>query len=252
MALCARGLPLQSRDFQWRLNHMDKALASVIAPIHRAGYPFVGAAVVIALIGFIVSPVLGLALSALAGWVAYFFRDPPRVTPVRAGLVISPADGRVEPIARAPAPPELAMGSEPRTRVSIFLNVFDVHVNRVPIDGRVAALHYHPGKFLNAAHDKASEDNERMSIRLACDDGREFAVVQIAGLVARRIVCDLAREQRVRAGERLGIIRFGSRVDVYLPDGVAPLVVAGQRVIGGESVIADIGASEPAREGEVR
>lgn len=231
---------------------MDKAFASVVAPLHRAGYPFVIAAAAIALLGFVWSPALGVVLTVAAGWVAYFFRDPRRITPTREGLVISPADGRVEPIVRAPAPPELAMGSEPRTRVSIFLNVFDVHVNRVPIGGRVAELHYHPGKFLNAAHDKASEDNERMSIRIERDDGTAFAVVQIAGLVARRIVCDLAREQRVRAGERLGIIRFGSRVDVYLPDGVVPLVVAGQRVIGGESVIADLAASEPAREGEAR
>jgi phosphatidylserine decarboxylase len=158
----------------------------------------------------------------------------------------------VQLIMEAAPPPELAMGDEPMTRISVFLNVFDVHVNRFPVDGRVCAAHYRPGKFLNASLDKASVDNERMSLGIEMADGRRVACVQIAGLVARRIICEAVPGAEARAGARYGLIRFGSRVDVYLPLGTAPLVVVGQRVIGGESVLADLAGSEPARSGEIR
>jgi phosphatidylserine decarboxylase len=231
---------------------MGPALQSAIAPIHSAGWVFIAIAAAATVLLSWLWPPLGWVGAAATAWVAYFFRDPDRVTPTRAGLVVSPADGRVQPILRAPPPAELGMGAEPLTRISIFLNVFDVHINRVPADGEVVAINYRPGKFINAAMDKASEDNERMSVRMRSGDGREIAFVQIAGLVARRIVCDLKPGQPVLAGKRFGLIRFGSRVDVYLPDGVAPLVVAGQRAVAGETVLADLASSEPARIGEVR
>jgi phosphatidylserine decarboxylase len=231
---------------------MIPGFRSALAPINAAGWPFIAiAAAVTILLSWLWSP-LGWLGAALTGWVAYFFRDPDRVTPVRAGLIVSPADGIVQPILRAPPPAELGMGTEPRTRISIFLNVFDVHVNRVPADGEVVAASYRPGKFVNAALDKASEDNERMAVRLRMRDGLEIAFVQIAGLVARRIVCDLKPNQPVLAGARFGLIRFGSRLDVYLPEGVAPLVIAGQRAVAGETVLADVISGEPARIGEVR
>ncbi|MGH7186187.1 MAG: phosphatidylserine decarboxylase, partial [Pseudomonadota bacterium] len=202
---------------------------------------------------------LGLAyeplgwLGAIAtAWCAYFFRDPPRVTPSRAGLVISPADGVVQMIQQAVPPAELNMGPRPLPRVSIFMNVFNVHVNRMPADGTVSSLAYHPGKFFNASLDKASEFNERQAIRLRLADGREIVVVQIAGLLARRIRCEARQDQAVRAGERFGLIRFGSRVDVFLPDGVSPLVIEGQAAVAGETVIADLQSGEARRMGEVR
>lgn len=221
-------------------------------PIHREGWPFIALfAVGAVLLGLLWGPLgwLGLVLTC---WCAYFFRNPDRVTPSRPGLVISPADGVVCLVGHAVPPAELGMGNEPRMRVSVFMSVFDVHVNRAPIDGKVTKIAYKPGKFLNASLDKASEDNERMAIRMETAEGAEFAFVQIAGLVARRIKCDLTEGQEVRAGERFGLIRFGSRVDVYLPDGVAPLVTCGQRCIAGETVLADVDATETARQGEVR
>lgn len=221
-------------------------------PIHREGWPFIALfAVASALLGLLWGPLgwLGLILTA---WCVYFFRNPDRVTPVRAGLVVSPADGVVCLVGHAVPPAELGMGSEPRMRISVFMSVFDVHVNRAPIDGRVTKIAYTPGKFLNASLDKASEDNERMAVRLETASGAEIAFVQIAGLVARRIKCDLAEGQEILAGRRFGLIRFGSRVDVYLPDGVAPQVVCGQRCIAGETILADTASAEPARQGEVR
>lgn len=221
-------------------------------PIHREGWPFIALfAIGAVLLGLAWEPLgwLGLALTV---WCAYFFRNPDRVTPTRPGLVISPADGVVCMVGHAVPPSELGMGSEPRMRVSVFMSVFDVHVNRTPADGRVVKIAYKPGKFVNASLDKASEDNERMAVRMELADGREIAFVQIAGLVARRIKCDLSEGQEVVAGQRFGLIRFGSRVDVYLPDGVAPLVACGQRMIAGETVLADIASAEPAREGGVR
>jgi len=177
------------------------------------------------------------------------------VTPAREGLIVSPADGVVQSIEQVPAPEELDMGSTPRTRIAVFMNVFDVHVNRAPCDGTVTALAYTKGKFFNASLDKASVHNERQAIRMKMSGGTEgpdIAVVQIAGLIARRIKCNLEEGRSIRAGERFGLIRFGSRLDVYLPDGVQPFVSVGQRAIAGETVLADIHATEPARRGEIR
>ena len=215
-----------------------------MAPIHRDGWPFIAAFAIVSLaLGQWVSGTLGwLGLFATA-WCAYFFRDPERVPPDRDGLVLAPADGLVERVEQALPPPELGMTAVPRPRVSIFLSIFDVHVNRVPADGTISQIAYRPGKFLNAALDKASDQNERQSVRLMTESGRELAFVQIAGLIARRIRCDLAQGQTVRAGDRFGLIRFGSRVDVYLPDGAVPLVRAGQRMVAGETVLADLGAA---------
>jgi phosphatidylserine decarboxylase len=225
---------------------------SVIVPIHRAGWPFIGIALAAAVVlGLLWAPLFWLGLLA-AAYCAYFFRNPPRVTPTRVGLVIAPADGMVQPIERAVPPPELELGDQPLTRVSIFLNVFNVHVNRIPLDGTITALSYRPGKFLNAALDKASEDNERMSLKVTTYDGIDLGFVQIAGLVARRIVCDVKLGEPVRAGQLFGLIRFGSRMDVYLPEGTAPLVVPYQTTIAGETVIADLQSDEASRQGEER
>lgn len=227
-------------------------IRSVLVPIHREGWKFIAIFAIVTLLLFWVATPLGWLGVILTCWCAYFFRDPARVTPTREGLLISPADGVVQMIERAVPPEELGMGSDARTRISVFMNVFDVHVNRVPIDGVVTALAYRPGKFLNAALDKASIDNERQSMRLKLTNGKEIAVVQIAGLVARRILCEAREGETYKAGERFGLIRFGSRVDVYLDDGMVPLVVTGQRCIAGETVIAEDGATEQPRSGEVR
>jgi phosphatidylserine decarboxylase len=227
-------------------------LEQVLVPINRAAWPFVAAFFAVAVIlGFLWAPLFWVGLLATA-WCVYFFRDPPRVTPTREGLVVSAADGRVQYVGTAAPPAELGLTGDRATRVSVFLNVFDVHVNRMPIGGRVASVNYRPGKFVNAALDKASEDNERTAVRIETPDGKNVGVVQIAGLVARRIVCDLQPGQMVRSGERFGLIRFGSRVDIFLPDGVAPLVVVGQRAVAGETVIADLQSTEPQRRGETR
>ncbi len=227
-------------------------LSAVIKPMHPEGRRFVaifaGASV---LLGLLWAP-LGLIGAGLTVWCYYFFRDPPRVTPARAGLIVSPADGIVSMIVPAVPPAELGLGPEARIRVSIFMNVFNCHVNRAPIGGRVTAVAYRKGRFLNAALDKASTDNERNALAIAMPDGRTLAVVQIAGLVARRILCTVTSGQTVATGERFGLIRFGSRLDVYLPAGVAPLVIVGQSMIAGETVLADLDGSEAAHRGEVR
>jgi phosphatidylserine decarboxylase len=214
-------------------------LQRLIVPVHPAGRPFIaGGLVVTALLAWLAGPLLWLGLLATL-WMTYFFRDPPRVTPQGEDLVVSPADGVVQAIAARRPPPELELGEAPRTCISIFLNIFDVHVNRAPVGGRITRLAYHPGKFLNAADDKASDLNERQSFRIETAQGEAFGLVQIAGLVARRIVRSVEPGAVVRAGERVGLIRFGSRCDVYLPDGVAPLVAVGQRAVAGETVLAD-------------
>ena len=209
--------------------------------IHREGYPFLLAFALATLALFVVWSPLGWIGVVLTLWCVWFFRDPERLTPHRPGAIISAADGVVCSITSAAPPAELGMSPDARIRVSVFLNIFDVHVNRVPTDGVITALHYRPGKFINASFDKASEDNERQSAAMKLPDGRDLAFVQIAGLIARRIKCDLAVGQTVRAGERFGIIRFGSRTDLYLPHGVKPLVVVGQTMVGGETVIAELG-----------
>ncbi len=216
-------------------------LKSVLVPINREGYKFIAIFAVVTLILFAIWVPLGWIGVILTLWCAYFFRDPERLVPLGEGLVIAPADGVVQLVGPAVPPAELGMGSDPRPRICIFMNVFNVHVNRNPVSGRVIALAYRPGKFVNAALDKASTDNERQSVRLRTEDGKEFAVVQIAGLVARRILCELTEGQGVRAGDRFGLIRFGSRVDVYLEPGMIPLVAPGQTTIAGETVLADYG-----------
>ncbi len=212
--------------------------------IHKEGYPFIALFVGVNLLAFLLAPWLGWLLLPITIWCVAFFRDPERSTPDGPGLIISPADGKLLPIIEAVPPAELEMGDAPRKRLSIFMNVFNVHVNRNPVSGTVIAKSYRPGKFFNASFDKASVHNERMSIRLRPDgdDGtRDLAVVQIAGLVARRIVCDLSQGQVVKRGTRFGIIRFGSRVDVYLPPGTEILVTSGITTVAGETVLARFG-----------
>jgi len=212
----------------------------VLVPIHPAGWPFIGLFAAVALVLFFVAEPLGWVGIVLTLWCTYFFRNPERVTPQGAGLIIAPADGVVLPLDMAPPPPELDMGDEPLQRICVFMNVFNVHVNRIPLKGTVERLAYIPGRFFNASLDKASKYNERMAVRLKTSAG-DVAIVQIAGLVARRIKCDLVEGQQVQAGEVFGLIRFGSRVDVYLPPGFSPRVLAGQISIAGESIIADSG-----------
>lgn len=226
---------------------LDSLLAS-LAPVHRDGHKFITMAAVAALIFLLVWPPLGWVLVVLALFIAYFFRDPERVTPLREGLIISPADGRVSSIETVRPPIELGLGDVQRQRVSIFLSVLDVHINRSPVAGRIKRSVYVPGAFVNAALDKASEENERRALVIEQADGTEIAVVQIAGLIARRIVTFKGEGESVGIGERFGLIRFGSRVDVYLPPGRTSLVAVGQLAIGGETVIADLKSAEPERE----
>lgn len=211
-----------------------------IKPMHREGVRFVAIFAVVTIGLFLVSELLGWIGVGLTVWCYYFFRDPVRVPPARGGLVLSPADGIVSLIEKAVPPKELGMPETPLTRVSVFMNVFNCHVNRSPVAGEVVSIAYRPGKFFNASLDKASADNERNSLRIRMEDGRELAVVQIAGLVARRIVCFVKPQERLQAGDRFGLIRFGSRLDVYLPEGVTPLVSPGQTMVAGETVIADL------------
>ncbi len=224
-----------------------------IPSLHPAGWPFAGGAAVIwALLSWILGTFgffVGLIITA---WVAYFFRDPSRVTPIKPGLVISPADGKVCAVGEAIPPAELGMPQEPLPRISIFLSLFDVHVNRIPVDGTIINVAYAGEKYLSAADPKSSDENKRLSMRHRLNDGREMAYVQVAGLVARQIINTLKPEQVVKAGERFGIIRFGSRADIFLPKGTQPLVMMGQRMVAGETVLADLSSAEPARVGEER
>jgi len=215
----------------------------VNVPIHREGYPFIALFAGVNLLAFLIAAWLGLALLPLTIWCVAFFRDPERNTPTAPGLIISPADGKLLPIVEAAPPPELGLGDAPRVRLSIFMNVFNVHVNRNSISGTVTGLAYRPGKFFNASFDKASVHNERMAIRLRPDGGaaeNDLVVVQIAGLVARRIVCELAQGQQVHRGLRFGMIRFGSRLDVYLPPGARIVAVPGMKTIAGETILAEL------------
>jgi phosphatidylserine decarboxylase len=210
-----------------------------LAPIHPEGLPFIGGFALVALILFWLWTPLGWIGVLATAWCAYFFRDPRRVTPVRNGLIVSPADGRISQVVMTAAPAELEMGVAPRPRVSIFMSVFDVHVNRSPASGPIERIAYRPGKFINADLDKASEENERNGLVIRTPAGR-VGMVQIAGLLARRIVCFVREGQSVNAGDRIGLIRFGSRVDVYLPEGTRPLVSEGQLSVAGETVLADL------------
>lgn len=213
-----------------------------IKPMHPEGRKFVAIFAAITFVLFLIWEPLGWIGVGLTVWCYYFFRDPERVTPQKEGLIISPADGIVSLIEKAVPPAELGMAGAPLTRVSVFMSVFNCHVNRAPIAGKVTAVAYRPGKFFNASLDKASKDNERNSLRIEMADGRDLAVVQIAGLVARRIVCFVEPGVELQTGERFGLIRFGSRLDVYLPDGVDPMVQLGQTMIAGETVLADLTA----------
>lgn len=224
-------------------------LGTFIKPMHREGIKFVLIFALITVGFFFISDWLGWAGVGLTIWCYYFFRDPQRTTPTRDGLLVSPADGIISLIEKAVPPEELGMSPEALTRVSVFMNVFNCHVNRAPIAGDVVSIAYRAGKYFNASLDKASSDNERNSLALKIADGRQIAVVQIAGLVARRIVCFVKKSQVMRTGERFGLIRFGSRVDVYLPEGVHSLVSVGQSMVAGETVIADLTADEAARTG---
>ncbi len=214
------------------------SISKQVVPIHPAGYPFIAIFAVGSLILHWVWPPLGWIGALLTVWCAYFFRDPPRVTPLREGLVVSPADGYVCSVGRFVPPPELELGDEPMQRVSVFMSVFDCHVNRAPVSGRITRIAYKPGIFVNADLDKASEDNERNGFVFDTPDGR-FGAVQIAGLIARRIISFSREGENVSVGDRIGLIRFGSRVDVYMPDSAVPLVGLGSKAIAGETILAD-------------
>jgi phosphatidylserine decarboxylase len=219
-----------------------QSIRSQLVPIRREGYPFIAIFAVLAAILFVLFQPLGWIGALMTLWCVYFFRDPPRVTPIREDVVVAPADGRICQVTNAVPPPEMEFGATPMPRVSIFMSVFDCHVNRSPVAGRIARIAYRPGAFLSADLDKASENNERNAFVIEAS-GLRFGVVQIAGLVARRIVTFVKQGQDVAAGERIGMIRFGSRVDVYLPDGMSPRVAVGQTALAGETVIADRGAT---------
>lgn len=220
--------------------------------VHKEGTVYITGAAVIGLIFSLIFSHVLLASMLLVLAVALFFRDPERVTPLGDQWVVSPADGEVTAIEISDLPPEVEELEGKRTRISIFLSVLDVHVNRVPASGIIRQLSYHAGKFLSATLDKSSDENERQTIVMETQEGKSIVFVQIAGLIARRIVCDLNIGDSVQAGERFGIIRFGSRMDVYLPEGVAPQVIVGQRMIGGETILADLSTSGAAREGVKR
>lgn len=229
-------------------------LKSILVSLDRDGWRFVLIFAFVTLIFYILSSVLGFLGVILTVWCFYFFRDPDRVTPTREGLIISPADGRVVSVGAGNPPAELELDSqETWTKISIFLNVFDVHVNRVPIDGKLIKSVYHPGKFLNASFDKASDVNERHSYVIKHNPKISIPFVQVAGLIARRIRCDVKEGDKLKAGQRFGMIRFGSRMDVYLPKGISPLICEGQRMIGGETILADLNAKKGSpMEGDIR
>ncbi len=220
------------------------SISRQLSPVHKEGYIFIAAFFAISLLLFWLWPPLGWPGLILTAWCAYFFRDPVRLTPVRDGLVISPADGVVSMVGAFAPPPELGLGDDKLQRVSVFMSVFDCHVNRAPVTGRIVKIAYKPGLFLNADLDKASEDNERSGMIIETGHGR-FGVVQIAGLIARRIVSFVREGDTIGTGERFGLIRFGSRVDVYLPAGARLLVDVGSKAIAGETMLADMKTSDP-------
>jgi phosphatidylserine decarboxylase len=223
-------------------------LGGLFVPVHRDGHKFIAITFGLAVVGFLVWSPIGWLFLAATLWCAYFFRDPPRVTPLREGLVLSAADGEIVGVETVAPPAELAMEGGDRVRVSVYLSPFDVHVNRAPVAGRIIRSVYVPGAFLNASLDKASEDNERRGLVIETSAGHEIAVLQIAGLVARRIVTFAGEGDTVGVGQRYGLIRFGSRVDVYLPPGTVAQVAVGQRAIAGETVLADLLSDESERE----
>ena len=225
-------------------------ILAAFAPVHRDGWAFVAGALGAGVVLYMLWEPLGWLLFVTAAAIALFFRDPTRITPVRDGLVIAPADGIVSAIETLPPPVEFALGPEPRQRISTFLSVLDVHVNRTPVAGTIVRALHTPGLFLNAASPAASGMNERRALVVETATGEAIALVQIAGMIARRIVTTVDRGDKVAAGERIGLIRFGSRVDVYLPPGQIALVAIGQRMVAGETVMADL--RSPERERPVR
>lgn len=234
---------MRTVDISWR--------RFLLPPLHEEGPRFLALfALATILLFWIGGEGVGLLGVGATVWCFFFFRDPVRYVPARPGLMVSPASGIVQMIGDVTPPKDLGLGDQPLTRVSVFMSVFDCHVNRIPCAGEICAVVYRPGAFVNATLDKASEDNERNGIRIRLDGGREYGVVQIAGLLARRIRCDVFEGQKCRTGERLGLIRFGSRVDVYLPRGTYPLVVPGQVCVSGETILADIESQEAARDME--
>jgi phosphatidylserine decarboxylase len=226
------------------LQHIVELARGIVPPMNPAGRPFVLAAAALTLLLRRIYRPLGVVGAVLTGWTAWFFREPRRVTPTRPGIAVAPADGTVSHVVDAVPPTELGLGTAPMTRVSVFLSVFDVHVQRVPATGEVVRKVYRPGKFQSADLVKASDDNERNSLLLRTVDGHELAVVQIAGLVARRIVCHVTDGDKVSAGATYGLIRFGSRVDLYVPRGSRIMVESGQKTIGGETVLAELPGAE--------
>jgi phosphatidylserine decarboxylase len=238
---------------------LTRLLDTVLVPIHPDGWPFIGGAAAAALLLGAVNLPLGVAGAITTAFCAWFFRNPDRVTPVRPGrpgLIVSPADGLIVAVGAITPPPDLLQDLDlppgPLLRISIFLSIFDVHVNRAPVDGTIVRSSHRPGRFENAIHERASAANERRATLILTDGGVQVGLVQIAGLIARRIVFSAREGVAIRAGERLGLIRFGSRVDVLLPPGTPPLVAIGQRSIGGETVLADLDGAEPPRSGERR
>ena len=231
---------------------VPRSIREAVPDIHREGWPFIAITLVLALVALPFFQPLFWILLILAGWMCIFFRNPVRVVPVAPGLVVSPADGRVDPIVRTVPPAELGLGEKPLTRVSVFMNVFDCHINRAPVTGRVARIAYKPGKFVSADLDKASEDNERNGLVIDTDTGHRLGVVQIAGLVARRIVCWTGEGARLDAGQRFGMIRFGSRLDVYLPEGSVVAVSARQRAVSAETILAYLPGANAAPPFETR
>ena len=224
------------------------SVADVFVPIHRDGHKFLGIGLGLSVLFFLIWSPIGWIFAILTAWIAYFFRDPDRITPLREGLVIAPSDGRIATIGRVAPPPELGLKGGERVRISIFLSLFDMHINRAPVAGRVTRSVYVPGAFLRASNEKASDDNERRALVIETPGGAEVAVLQIAGMISRRIVTFAGEGDTVGVGQRFGLIRFGSRVDVYLPEGQSPLVAVGQRMVAGETVIADLTSDEAERE----
>lgn len=224
------------------------SIADLFVPIHRDGHKFLGIGLALTILFFLIWSAIGWICAIVTAWIAYFFRDPDRITPLREGLVIAPSDGRIAAIERVMPPPELGLEGGERSRISIFLSLFDMHINRAPVAGRITRSVYVPGAFLRASNDKASDDNERRALVIETPAGDEIAVLQIAGMISRRIVTFAGEGDTVGVGQRFGLIRFGSRVDIYLPEGQSPLASVGQRMIAGETVLADLRSGEPERE----
>lgn len=234
------------------LAHFVHLARETVPPMHPAGRPFVAGAALASVLLRRLSKRAGVVSWILTAWCAWFFREPRRVTPRRPRIAVAPADGTVSLIEDAVPPAELGLGAAPMPRVSVFLSIFDVHVQRIPVTAEVERVAYRPGKFLSADLDKASEDNERNSMLLRTADGHRLVVVQIAGLIARRIVCSVGNGQYVDAGQTYGLIRFGSRVDLYFPAGSQILVELGQRTIGAETVLAELPVAATAGSTAVR